>query len=187
MSDKAALRKQFKAARKQLTAQQLEDLSIQIANRCLQLDIWKGQYYHLFLSIEKQREIDTSFLLHILHGRDKAVVVSKSNFEDNSLQHFLLEEHTKLKVSEFGIPEPEDGLEVPPHKLDVVFVPLLAFGKNGHRIGYGKGFYDRFLAQCDSQCIFVGLSFFEPVGSVPHQDNDIPLHYGVCPSGTYKF
>ena len=139
------------------------------------------------MTIEKQREVDTSFLLHILHGRDKSVVVSKSDFADNSLQHYLLEEHTKLKISEFGIPEPVDGLEVPPQKLDVVFVPLLAFDTSGNRVGYGKGFYDRFLAQCSEECIFVGLSFFEPVERVEHSPNDIPLHFGVCPNGIYKF
>ena len=187
MSSKQQLRTEFKEARKQLSDEQLESKSIQIANRCLELDIWDAQYYHLFLTIEKQREIDTSFIMHILHGRDKSIVISRSNFADNSLEHFLLEEHTQLKVSPFGIPEPVDGLPVPPEKLDVVFVPLLAFDKMGNRVGYGKGFYDRFLAQCKPECLFVGLSFFDPLEHIPHQPTDIPLHYGVSPDGVYTF
>jgi len=187
MTDKQLLRERFKAARKQLSEEELESLSLQIANRSLALPIWDGQYYHLFLTIEKQREIDTQFLLHILHGRDKSVVVSKSNFDDHTLAHFLLEEHTQLKVSTFGIPEPVDGLQVQAEKLDVVFVPLLAFDKQGHRVGYGKGFYDRFLAQCRPDCLFVGLSLFDPVETIAHEAQDIPLHFGVCPNGIHTF
>src|SRR5690606_29706561 len=106
--------------------------------------------------------VNTDYLLHILQGKDKSIVASKADFEKGEMAHFLLQENTVLKASEYGIPEPISGIELSPELLDVVFVPLLAYDKIGHRVGYGKGFYDRFLAKCNKNAVFVGLSFFEP-------------------------
>ena len=73
-------------------------------------------------------------------------------------------------------------------QIEVVFVPVLALDKRGHRVGYGKGFYDRFLAQCSAQVIKVGLSFFEPISEIKDTDKfDIPLDYAVTPSTVFKF
>ena len=69
----------------------------------------------------------------------------------------------------------------------MVFVPLLAYDKQGNRLGYGKGFYDRFLAQCKSEVIKIGLSFFAAEDEIPHSDTDIPLDYCISPEHTYKF
>ena len=91
---------------------------------------------------------DTEFILQILAGKDKEVVISKSDFETRKMTHFLLTDNTRIKKNKYNIPEPVDGIEVPTAKIDVVFVPLLAFDKQGHRVGYGKGFYDIFLSEC---------------------------------------
>ena len=75
-----------------------------------------------------------------------------------------------------------------PSKIDVVFVPLLAFDKNGHRIGYGKGYYDKFLSSCKPDIIKIGLSFYE--AEEAFQDvypSDIPLDYCVTPKKVYRF
>ncbi|MFK7748416.1 MAG: 5-formyltetrahydrofolate cyclo-ligase, partial [Kordia sp.] len=121
---KSALRKKYKALRNNLTHQELDDFSIAIANRLLQLPIWEKRYYHLFLTIAEQKEIDTEFILNILAGKDKDIILSKSNFENSSLTHFLLTDTTKIKKNVYNIPEPVDGIEVPSNKIDVVFVPL---------------------------------------------------------------
>jgi 5-formyltetrahydrofolate cyclo-ligase len=75
------------------------------------------------------------------------------------LSHILLTDATPIKPNSYGIPEPTGGIAVSPATIEVVFVPLLAYDINGNRIGYGKGYYDRFLAQCDPKCNFIGLSF----------------------------
>jgi 5-formyltetrahydrofolate cyclo-ligase len=81
------------------------------------------------------------------------------------MTHFLLTDNTKIKKNEYNIPEPVDGLEVPAIKIDVVFIPLLAYDKKGNRVGYGKGFYDKFLAECKPETIKIGLSFLNPKNS----------------------
>ena len=132
---KKELRIKYKALRNAMTIDEAEDKSLAIANRLLQLDVWDKTYFHLFLTIEEQKEVNTEFILQILEGKDKEVIISKSDFEAYSMVHYLLTDNTRLKKNEYGIPEPVDGIEVPPIKIDVVFVPLLAFDAAGHRTG----------------------------------------------------
>src|SRR6187431_42177 len=155
---KKELRQKYKALRQNLTAAEIENLSLAIANEILKLPIWDKTYFHVFLPIEEQKEVNTEFILHLLSGKDKEIVISKSDFETREMTHFLLTDNTKIKKNQYNIPEPIDGLEVPTKKIDVVFVPLLAFDKTGHRAGYGKGFYDKFLKECKPETIKIGLS-----------------------------
>lgn len=185
---KKDLRQQYKNFRNQFTFDDIMNDSLAIANQCLSLPVWDKTYFHLFLPIEKLKEINTEFLLQILAGKDKEVVVSKSDFDTLEMTHFLLTDNTKIKTNAFGIPEPVDGIEVPVSKIEVVFVPLLAYDVLGNRIGYGKGFYDKFLQQCHANTIKIGLSFFEPEAKIDDVIAlDIALDYCVTPDAIYKF
>ena len=92
------------------------------------------------MTIEEQKEINTEYILNILAGMDKNIVISKSNFETNTLENYLLTDNTTLKKSKYNIPEPIDGIPIQNEKIEIIFVPLLAFDKKGNRVGYGKGF-----------------------------------------------
>jgi 5-formyltetrahydrofolate cyclo-ligase len=154
----------------------------------LTLPIWEKTYFHIFLPITEHKEVNTEYILHLLSGKDKEIVVSKSNFETRNMTHFLLTDNTKIKKNQYNIPEPVDGLEVPTSKINVVFVPLLAFDKTGHRAGYGKGFYDKFLTECKPETLKIGLSFFEPEEIIEDVfENDVKLDYCVTPNGVYRF
>nr|WP_315254268.1 5-formyltetrahydrofolate cyclo-ligase [uncultured Flavobacterium sp.] len=185
---KKELRQKYKALRNGLSEIEIEEKSLAIANEILKLPIWDKTYFHVFLPIEEQKEVNTEFILHLLSGKDKEIVISKSDFATRNMTHFLLTDNTKIKKNEYNIPEPIDGLEVPATKIDVVFVPLLAFDKKGNRVGYGKGFYDKFLAECKSQTIKIGLSFFEPEELILDVfESDILLDYCVMPSSVSEF
>ncbi|UOX35051.1 5-formyltetrahydrofolate cyclo-ligase [Flavobacterium sediminilitoris] len=178
--NKKELRKKYKTKREKLTFEEIEDKSLAIANQLLQLDIWDKTYYHIFLPIKEQKEVNTEYILQILAGKDKEVVISKSNFETTTMTHFLLTDNTKIKKNKYNIPEPIDGIEVPSNKIDVVFIPLLAYDKQGNRVGYGKGFYDAFLKTCKPDVIKIGLSFFEPENCIDDiHSNDIKLDYCI--------
>jgi len=186
---KTELRKNYKSKRNELSLSEIDELSLQIANQLLKLSVWNKTYYHLFLSIEEQKEIQTEYILHILHAKDKEVVVSKSNFKTLELTNYLLTDNTTIQKNKYNIPEPIDGIEVPNNKLDVIFIPLLAFDKKGNRVGYGKGFYDNMLNKCSSDCIKIGISFFESTQDLITDvfEGDIPLDYCVTPGKTYSF
>lgn len=186
--EKKRLRKKYKELRENLSEESIDKKSIDIANKMLELDIWDHKYYHLFLPIVKQKEVDTSYILHILQGKDKNVLVSKSDFVSNTMRHYLLTDATRFVTNEYGIPEPEDGIEIDQEKIDVVFIPLLAYDKKGNRIGYGKGFYDRFLSKCKEGVIKVGVSFFEAeTEEISVGNTDIPLDYCISDTEIYTF
>ena len=183
---KKELRKKYKTLRNQLSPSEIEDKSIGIANQLLKVDVWNSMYFHLYLTILEQKEIDTTHILNILFAKNKEIVVSKSDFMTGEMQHFLMTENTRFTKNNYGIPEPKDGLEVPLAKLDVVFIPLLAFDKQGNRVGYGKGFYDRFLK--NTNALKIGLSFFEAEDLIEDSDkHDIRLDYCINPEKVYKF
>lgn len=185
---KQELRKKYKDLRRKIEQNQIEDLSIAIANNLLQLPIWEHSFYHTFLTIEEQKEVNTDYLLNILSGKDKNIVISKSDFSTLEMTHFLLTDNTTLKKSAWNIPEPIDGIEIATNKIDVVFVPLLAFDTQGNRVGYGKGFYDTFLTNCKPETIIIGLSFFEAEAAIEDIfESDVPLNYCVTPEKVYKF
>ena len=186
--NKQLLRKKAKAERQKLSQEEIEDKSLAIANQLLRMDIWDKLYYHLFLTIEEQKEINTEYILQILAGKDKEIVISKCNFKSLSMTHFLLTDNTKIKKNSYNVPEPVDGLEVPDAKIDVVFVPLLAYDKQGNRVGYGKGFYDNFLNKCKPETIKIGLSFFPPEEKIDDvSESDVKLDFCVTPEGVISF
>jgi 5-formyltetrahydrofolate cyclo-ligase len=90
-------------------------------------------------------------------------------------------------LDEWGIPVPQESVRVTATKIQVVFVPLLAYDKSGHRLGFGKGFYDRFLASLEQPILKVGLSFFTPEDAIPVEPHDIPLDYCITPEQILKF
>ncbi len=193
--NKKELRIKYKALRQQLTPEKVDTMSLLIANNILHLntsllncDFWDNTYFHLFITIKEQMEVETEFILHVLAGKDKEIVVSKSNFDTIEMTNFLLTDATKFKKNDHNIFEPTNGLEVPNEKIDVVFIPLLAYDKKGNRVGYGKGFYDDFLSKCKKEVIKIGLSFFDPEEQIDDvSDSDVKLHYCITPTTMYSF
>jgi 5-formyltetrahydrofolate cyclo-ligase len=186
--NKKYLRQKAKAEREKLSQEEIEDKSLAIANQLLRMDIWDKLYYHLFLTIEEQKEINTEYILQILAGKDKETVLSKSDFSTVEMTHYLLTDSTKIKKNGYNIPEPMDGIEVPVAKINVVFVPLLAYDKQGNRVGYGKGFYDDFLNKCSPETIKIGLSFFPPEEKFEDVSaNDVKLDFCVTPDEIIEF
>ena len=187
MNTKAVLRTEYQKRRDSLTEEQITDCSIQISNLSLTLNIWEYSIYHLFMTNEKNKEIDTSYLLSVIQGKDKQPVIPKI-VDDNRLEHFLLNDQTPLKNNRWGIPEPLGGITINPKQIEVVFVPLLVFDQQGHRVGYGKGYYDRFLDQCSESTLKVGLTFFDPVTKIDDiETHDISLDFALTPERIYAF
>ena len=141
---KKELRLNYTLLRKEFSEEQLQVASLAIAQNLLQLPIWDYLYFHLFLQIPEKKEIDTTYILTILQAKDKNVLVPKIS-GTSKLTHYLLTDSTVFKKNRWNIPEPLEGITVPANKIEVVFVPLLAFDLKGNRVGYGKGFYDNFL------------------------------------------
>ncbi|MBD3638870.1 MAG: 5-formyltetrahydrofolate cyclo-ligase [Crocinitomicaceae bacterium] len=180
---KAEARKIFKEERLALSPDEREKRSQQILDNLVGLTDLSGKKVSIFLPIERLQEINTWKIIEHVNAQFILPVVQK-----NELKHILFESEEQLRVSDWGIPEPQYGKEIDPTELDFVLVPLLAVDMAGNRVGYGAGFYDNFLKSCSPECTFIGLSYFEPVEYIQdfHQ-NDIPLHFCVSPNSVYKF
>ncbi|MEY8020595.1 5-formyltetrahydrofolate cyclo-ligase [Muriicola sp. SD30] len=184
---KKDLRTHFLELRKNTSDVVIDEASLKVANNLLALDVWDFTYYHIFLHSTLKKEVDTRPVITLLQGRDKEVIVPKIA-PKNKLEHFLLTDNTSLKPNSWGIPEPQNGIEVNPLKIEVVFVPLLAFDQAGNRVGYGGGYYDKFLAECGENTRKIGLSLFDAVDKITDTNaQDIRLDYCVTPEKVYSF
>ena len=185
--NKIEARKKYLFLRSKLNNDQIITKSISIANNVLNLPIWSYNFFHIFLSIEEKFEVDTTPILNILTGKDKEILISKSDFNRQSMKSFIFNEETLMKKNKYGIPEPINGKEFK-ENIDVIFVPLLAYDKNGNRVGYGKGFYDRFLTNDQTRNVIkVGLSFFEPECKIQISKYDEKLDFCVTPKKVFSF
>jgi len=144
---------------------------------------------HIFLPIKNKKEPNAWLIIDRLSQEFPAIRISVPKMETESrLRHFYFEGRNQIKENKWKIPEPQFGEITPTDKIDLVIVPLLAFDLKGNRVGYGQGFYDRFLKECRPNCKKVGLSFFDPVKLISdiHLD-DVKLSQCITPEKNYTF
>ena len=188
-NNKSELRNTYSLKRKNLSDFQINKRSILISKKLLDIPIWDKEFYHIFLTSKKNNEIETKFILSMLAQKNKKVVVPRL-IDLNNLEHILLTKQTILKENSYGIPEPQkyNNKIIFPQELDVIIVPLYIFDLNGNRVGYGKGYYDRFLKNCRDDVIKIGISLFEPVKSISGiSRNDIALNYAITSNSIFNF
>jgi 5-formyltetrahydrofolate cyclo-ligase len=186
--EKSQLRTIYREKRLQLSPGELERLSEAIVEMTLGHFQLENKCISLFLPIERQREVNTYLLWERARGIGAKVAVPKTNFENLEMRHYLFESTDQLEVNEKGIPEPKKGKLVAADKFDIVFVPMLAADRSGNRVGYGKGFYDRFLRKCAPSCQFVGLHYFgleEKIDDV--LPTDVRLNAIITPEKVVRF
>ncbi len=201
---KADLRKQFLAERKALPAEEVDRRSQAIAKQFFSGDDRRAApilvrkmtslslTIHTFLPITLQHEVNTWPIIHRIWREfpGMKVVVSVTDIVSQTLTHYPLTPETHLVDNCWGIPEPvnNDQRTVSSEQFDVVMVPLLAFDLQGHRVGYGGGYYDRFLAQCRPDCLKIGLSLFDPVNRIDDvEETDVPLSMCITPERVFTF
>lgn len=190
---KEELRKHYKARRLQIPEELIVSYDEQILHQLQALPIPESSAVHVYLPISKWKEFNTFPYIDWIRSQrpDLSVIISKAEFQIGSLEHYLFDEKVTISVNIWGIPEPieSDGQKrVDPLSIDYVIVPLLACDAYGNRIGYGKGFYDRFLLQCRTDVRKIGISYFPPLDQRIAADPwDIPLDTLICPEGTVKF
>ena len=182
---KAELRKSNLIKQKALSPNERRSASDRIAENFFnEFDLRAVRFLHVFIPIEKFNEIDTRPVVERL-WRDHPeiqVVVPRVDFETNELRNLRFERGTELAKNRWDIDEPTHRDEVDTEDIDAVLVPGLAFDHRGHRVGYGKGFYDRFLKSCSTSCAKIGLSYFEPVEIIDDShDGDVPVNSIISP------
>lgn len=172
--DKTAIRRELKNQRQKLSDKQTMELSQRIINNCWQIIDWRRIFsVHSYLPIAKNNEIDTLPLLKAARQMNPELKIATSD----------LSGQTCWLNSDF-----QASKKVPENfQYSLIIVPLLAFDKSGYRLGYGGGFYDKFLAS-QPQALTIGLSYeMGHLKKLPTEPHDVPLKNVVTQKAVYKF
>jgi len=188
---KSELRKIYLEKQKSLSDSERNEKSRKIADRFFENFCLENiRFLHVFLAIEKNREIETSFVFKRLWSDfpEITTIVSRVDFQTMTLENLKFTPETKLVRNRWHIFEPTDGQLIEIEKIDAVLVPLLCFDERGSRAGYGKGFYDRLLKDCRTDCQKIGLSYFAPTAEISDaKDFDVRLDFCITPKKIWKF
>ncbi|MCA1623281.1 MAG: 5-formyltetrahydrofolate cyclo-ligase [Acidobacteria bacterium] len=182
---KVELRKIYLAKQKNLSSSERIEKSRQITGQFFQsFDLSKIRFLHCFIAIKKFNEVDTSLIFKRLWREFPQVqaLVPRINFQTREIENLKFTLETKLVENAWKIKEPTESESVKTKEIDMVLIPLLCFDEKGFRVGYGKGFYDKFLSDCREDVLKIGLSFFDPIGKIADaQEFDVKLDFCVTP------
>jgi 5-formyltetrahydrofolate cyclo-ligase len=188
--EKSSLRAVMKKRRQALPLPARLEMSDVIAGHAvLMQEIHDARHIHLYLSIEDHAEVLTAPVIERLEALGKSLCVPVVS--EGDLLTAAYRNGDALKPADYGQPEPESVNVIDESQIDVILMPLLAFDRRGYRLGYGKGFYDRFLQRLSSRGIFplrLGLAFStQMVEQVPIDPWDEPIHGVIHEHGIVRF
>jgi 5-formyltetrahydrofolate cyclo-ligase len=184
MVNKSVLREVYLQKRLMLAHEEYEIRNQLVRDNFLQsFSPKKIESLHIFLPISSKKEVNTWPIIEACRKLNPELrLYTSKTLRDGQLQHYLLEKDMRLSVSRWGIPEPDGYEPVTLERVDVILIPLIISDKQGNRIGYGKGYYDRFLQQVSSNHR-VGLSLSPSLDEISCMEkHDIRL---TCCVGPY--
>lgn len=186
---KEQIRKEYKQKRRKISDSEkdrLEDLML-IQFQKLKLPMVAGLMS--YLPIDVQNEYNPWLpeeYYKLLHNR-VAFVYPIVDTGAETMRAVIVFDENEYEENIYGVMEPVGGIRIQPEHIGIMFVPLLAFNLKGNRVGYGKGYYDKYLTQCSPTLIKIGFSFFDPIEIDDVNATDVKLNYCITPNKTYKF
>lgn len=187
---KKELRKYYIEKRKQLghaEKSRLDDLLLIQLQQC-ELPFIRSLF--VYWPITEYNEPDTHLFTDYLEFCNPGVQLLYPRLQENTneMEAVPVNEDTAFRKGKFGVYEPVAEESADPASIDMSILPLLAFDTNGYRLGYGKGYYDRFLQVCRKDLLKIGFSYFDPVERIPEKHEfDVPLSHCITPQSIYVF
>jgi len=186
---KKKLRQQARSMRQELTESQLQEADFQLAQQ------FEQHFSRKILNtagiyLQNDNELGTEHLIRLLFQSNcKVYLPVISDYSNNQMQFIRYQQHSQMQNNRFGIPEPADGENISIEQLDIIFLPLTAFDRQGHRLGMGGGFYDRALAKVSGEKpILVGLAYdFQELPTCPAESFDHSLQMIMTPKRVIHF
>jgi 5-formyltetrahydrofolate cyclo-ligase len=182
--DRDELRRELRSRRRCLCTDESRALSQAIGVYLFALPAYREARRLLIYVAALDNEVHTSDILAEALGRGVEVYVPRTHRAERRLSIHRLTDLAQLQPGEFGIPEvaSAEATEADPRLLDAVVVPGLAFDRAGHRLGFGQGYFDRFLQGLGA--VRIGLAYrFQVVPEVPAEPWDVPMDYVVTETG----
>jgi 5-formyltetrahydrofolate cyclo-ligase len=186
MLNKEALRHLYRSKREVLSPKDLEDASAQIMAHVISNNLVKKGLLMLFYDSAAHAELPMEKWFDAF--KRHPICVPKVINTDGEMEAVIWQKGMPIIPNKWGIPEPLGTDYITPKNIVTIVVPLLCFDHNGQRVGYGKGYYDRFLSRCTPTCKTIGVSFFDPIEKITGTEiTDVPLDVVVTPKGIYTF
>jgi 5-formyltetrahydrofolate cyclo-ligase len=186
---KSELRTLFLERRGSLSPEEVAEASRRISDSFFEsVNLVGINCIQCFIRIDKFHEIDTIQILQRLWKEHPGVMTAapRVNFSIGEIENVAFGPDGKLIESKWGIKEPAGPL-IEEGAIDLVLVPLLCFDERGFRVGYGGGYYDRFLSRCRPDCRKIGLSIFEPIKKIEEvAEHDVALDLFITPNGLFQ-
>jgi 5-formyltetrahydrofolate cyclo-ligase len=176
-----------------MTGSEWQEANNKLISRAVELALLKSpSVIHTFYPQEGNNEPDTLQFIRNFRKSAPDVQFAFPRIVTGTplLQHFMQEDSTGFIKNRWGIaePDPVTSIEIKPSEIDLILIPLLAFDRQGYRVGYGGGYYDRFLANCREDALKVGLSFFPPIDRIADSNTyDIPLDFCITPDNIWEW
>ena len=183
---KNQLRKQYKQIREQLTIEQVKKNSAQIADRLFQTSFWQNSStVMLYLSFQNEVMTDQIYRQGWMEG--KTMLLPICSAQNGIMTMSVLSSFDQLIPNRYGIRELPAPLQqiITPQKIDLCLIPGIAFDRYGNRLGFGSGYYDRYLAQIASHVPRIALAHSCQIydGLLPVDQYDLPMHYMLTENG----
>lgn len=176
MKSKESIRLENKKKRDSMDSLIKEKLDRKIYENLIKSKAYANSNF-IFIYVSMKNEVDTHRIIKFSIENGKKVCVPKVISKKDGMESVLIKSFSDLKAGKYGILEPkEDRFIVNPKDVDLVITPGLAFDMSGGRLGYGAGFYDRFLKDTSKDCIKAGIAYsFQLEKEIPTGSEDIPV------------
>ena len=187
---KKEIRKEFIEKRLQLSATEIQSLSAKMIRHFEEVDFPLVSHLVTYYPLLERNEFNTEPCVQFIRNKINGVKIAcpKINDELISMEAYLMNEDVRFGKNKYGILEPIAGEIINPKLIDLIFVPMIMCDEKGYRVGYGKGYYDRFLPRCRPDVLKVGFSFFDPCQLIDDINQfDVPLDVCITPLGKYEF
>jgi 5-formyltetrahydrofolate cyclo-ligase len=186
MEEKKKLRKIIQQKLGELSKPQYEHLSYQIAQNLFSSSTWK-ESNTIGITISKMPEVDTYQIIRKGWEQNKRIVIPKCYPIDKSMKFRKLTAFNQLESVYYGLFEPieNETSEVPKEDIELLIIPGLAFTRNGYRLGFGGGYYDRYLMGFTGKKLSLAFNS-QLVQTLPTESHDIPTHQIITEEETIK-
>jgi 5-formyltetrahydrofolate cyclo-ligase len=185
---KQEIRTMYKSKRQQLSAEAIQSFSISMLHQFRKINLNGKRHVLSYSPIEHHNEFNVRLCDPVILMQSVRIALPRIDPLTLSMEAVAFNDTTVIVRNSLGIDEPSGGPVLEPGAVEVVLVPLLAFDPKGYRVGYGKGYYDRYLFRCRPDVLKIGFSFFEPVDSIDDISLfDVPLNYSITPMRLYEF
>jgi 5-formyltetrahydrofolate cyclo-ligase len=185
---KSDARKELLAKRKNLTASDCLKWDDLLLIQFQKLDFSNVQTVANFYPLENHNEPNSLLFAKYLKTMVPGIQIVYPVVDAATATISFYKETEEIRFNNWGIAEPISTEKLEPHSIDAVIVPLIGFDLKGHRIGYGKGFYDKYFENYPKHRSRIGVSYFEPISNIEDtHEFDVPLTHCITPWNSYEF